>query len=308
MTVVNALARRAFTYAGPSAITFPFYDIIEETDVQVSKVFPNADPDLEPVEVLLTYGTHYTVIRTDDSTSSVTLTPAGVTFMADHIGGEIDLLRAPAFTQPFRYIEQSAFPPRSHERGLDRLTHLCQFLYDRYARRAGIAGPQGQQGPPGGTGPQGPPGADGAPGTQGPQGVTDPNVAVKWTKAGVTGSSAGGGPPNYVIGIDFAERAFTVPADMSARFRAVALTINVVAGESDLYGVWLNGPPGVGGSVFVGDITITNGVPSFERALVAQLDPATQFPSRTIVCLFNGKPSITTTDYFAAMLQFLAVP
>lgn len=182
MTVVVDSARLQYTYQGPPATTFPFYDIIAPTDITIVKVYPNANPDLDPTEVLLTYGLHYTVsMPPDGSSSSATLTDAGVAFLADHVGKEIDLVRVPAFTQITRYEEKSAFPARSHERGLDKLTHMCLYLLDRYVRKKGIPGPQGAPGAKGDPGIQGPPGPKGDPGSGG---FTPTVWAVEMTSLG----------------------------------------------------------------------------------------------------------------------------
>lgn len=121
--ISSATSRVAYTLSSTTeTLAVPFY-FLESSHLKVIKT-------VSGVETTLTLGTHYSVSGAGVMAGgSITMTGTGVA-----TGNTITIKRSVPFTQLVDYVANSAFPADSHEKALDKLTMLCQFLNDMGGR------------------------------------------------------------------------------------------------------------------------------------------------------------------------------
>lgn len=117
MTVETDLDRAQYaTNATTGPWTVPFY-FLDETELAVTYT------DATGVDALLVIDVDYTVVGVgDEDGGTITTTQAYAA------GGQLVILRDVAFIQSVEYQDGDAFPAKTHERALDRLTMIAQQL------------------------------------------------------------------------------------------------------------------------------------------------------------------------------------
>jgi hypothetical protein len=103
-------------------LAVPFY-FLENTHLKVIKT-------VDDVQTVLSLGTHYTVTGAGVSAGgSVVLTGTGVA-----VGNTVTVKRSVPLTQLVDYVYNDRFPAETHEKALDKLTMICQFLQEQAER------------------------------------------------------------------------------------------------------------------------------------------------------------------------------
>lgn len=121
--ISSTTSRVAYTLSSTTeTLAVPFY-FLENSHLKVIKTVAG-------VQTTLTLGTHYSVSGAGVlAGGSITMTGTGVA-----TGNGITIKRSVPFTQLVDYVANSAFPADTHEKALDKLTMLCQFLQDQGER------------------------------------------------------------------------------------------------------------------------------------------------------------------------------
>lgn len=120
MTVSSEVAR--WEYAGNGVTTsFAAGRVFADDELSVALISSTG------VVTVLTLNTDYTVTL-NVQTSSVIVSPAPA------VGEVISIRRLPSLTQETSIKNQGAFFPEIHEDALDRLTMICQYLWDLTSR------------------------------------------------------------------------------------------------------------------------------------------------------------------------------
>lgn len=123
MTVETDLDRAQYaTNATTGPWTVPFY-FLESDEIAVTWT------DANGTDTLLTLDTHYSVAGAGDENGG-TITTASA-YLA---GGKLTIVRDMNFVQETEYVDGDAFPAKTHERALDRLTMIGQQLKELFNR------------------------------------------------------------------------------------------------------------------------------------------------------------------------------
>ena len=123
MTVETDLDRAQYaTNATTGPWTVPFY-FLDESELAIT--YTNA----AGVDTLLVLDVDYTVAGAGDEDGGTVLTT-----QAYATGGKLVILRDVAFVQATEYQDGDAFPTKTHERALDRLTMIAQQLREMFGR------------------------------------------------------------------------------------------------------------------------------------------------------------------------------
>lgn len=123
VTVETDLDRAQYaTNATTGPWTVPFY-FLANSELAVTYT------DAVGVDTLLTLDVDYSVVGAgNEGGGTITTTQAYAT------GGQLVILRDVAFLQATEYVDGDAFPAKTHERALDRLTMIAQQLREKFGR------------------------------------------------------------------------------------------------------------------------------------------------------------------------------
>lgn len=126
MSVSNDTARVQYTLSsGAQALPVTFY-FLDNAHIQAL-----VDRDGEPLT--LVENTDYTLTGAGNGAGGTLTTIAGTA--ADLVAGDVVTIRRNiTITQLVNYVYNDSFPAETHERALDKLTMICQFLHETLAR------------------------------------------------------------------------------------------------------------------------------------------------------------------------------
>lgn len=121
--ISSPTSRAAYTLSSTTeTLPVPFY-FLENSHLRVIKT-------VDGVDTQLFIGTHFTATGAGVlAGGSITLTGTGVA-----VGNTITIKRLVPLTQLVDYVNNSRFPADTHEKALDKLTMICQWLGDEVLR------------------------------------------------------------------------------------------------------------------------------------------------------------------------------
>ena len=134
MTVSSDLNRKDYAGDGVTLTPFSFpYYFFADSDLKVTKVVTATG-----VETTLVLNTDYTVAGAGDMGTPTTSPGGFISLTPAHgalpVGTNLTIIREVPALQPLDYIDNDTFPAESHEKGLDRLTMICQQILEKLKR------------------------------------------------------------------------------------------------------------------------------------------------------------------------------
>lgn len=126
MTVQSETSKVIYSGNGSTTVFSTVFAFLNNADVKV--VLTNTSN----IETLLSIGTHYTLTGAGGASGNVTMITAPAS------GEKLTIYREPPITQGTDYINGDSFDAESHEKALDKLTHIVQSLFEKVSRTVKI--------------------------------------------------------------------------------------------------------------------------------------------------------------------------